>query len=534
MNINNRAIRFCLLLLGMFGSISSINASPWNNVPDIPVTPLGNKVAIGCHNCYNSPNDGIYDMTRANKKITNAVKNGANNIGLDIAITSSRQTFCLTHGTCSGNGEPELTDILGNSNLRTSTAMISLEIKSIEITADAMATKLLDTLLAYPEYATSSRPVSIVGTTSKISYLKAIQSRSSDAKYASLKNHVRFSVLFISTNRGGYGSINTFQSRIKTNVFDNGFHGIGLNYKNRDLLGAVAYAKSLGLSVGVFTIPEDFGAELTAALREEVDIITAEYRADLVKDAITRNNALAYLNTSTCNSSSDSTVAYHYNYAGGQGSDAALVDIPETPSQFGTPGLWYDNKGQDRFGCSLDFRSNQGYAHRTIPMGDRDNSSGEGFLVTAYVNFDDLTSIPEGVMAIVNKSQSAGFAIELKKISGTVYLRFGVHVNGAYRYHNYDITNTGVSGSNSINGADGYFLVGAYNGQDGVNFWINNQKSGSGGNYTGTVKANNVDIMIGADPQPSANKDARFFFNGLIQQVSVLSWNKYQKGINTD
>lgn len=535
---NNFYLMFCIRVIALVinvGWVTLANASPWDGLTGIPLTPLGNKVAVSCHNCYNGLNNKIYTLAEANNKVNAAIGRGTNIIEIDVGITGLSQQICASHegsAACT-KGEPLFADMLANTTFRDSNALVFLELKNITIDNNLFATRLLDTIKANPAYATSQRPFYIRGFREKITLLKAIQNKLNNSAYSNIRHHIRFSVAYIRTRWDDLGSINNLQNHIRDNVYANGFDFVEVNFKMKDLLGVTRYAKSLGLGVGLFTIPSSHGDAFTAALREEVDQLTVEYRVDYARETIQRANSLAYLNTANCNSANDSTVTYRFNHIGGQGNVAELVNIPATSSQYGTPGLWYDAKGQDRFGCSLDFRSNQGYSYRTLPMGDRDNGTGEGFLVTAFVNFDKLSSLPEGVMAIVNKSQSGGFAIELKQSGTNVLLRFGAHINGAYRYHSYNVNSTGLaSPNNSLNGSDGYFLVGAYDGDGGLYLWIDNQKVGNGGTYTGTVTANNVDMMVGADPQPSATRKARFFFNGLIQQVSVLRWNAHPQGAN--
>lgn len=131
-------------------------------------------------------------------------------------------------------------------------------------------------------------------------------------------------------------------------------------------------------------------------------------------------------------------------------------------------------------------------------------------------------------MAIVNKAESGGFALELHESQGTVKLRFGVHVDGRYRYHSYDVHATGLGGENAaINGTDSYLLTGAYDGDGGVYLFVDNDRDSERIYASGGVTANDVDILVGADPQPSAARKARFFFDGLIQQVSVLRWGDH-------
>ncbi|ESP93459.1 hypothetical protein [Pseudoalteromonas luteoviolacea] len=537
-----RFINIPLFLLFVFSVVFGFRAvaSSFAAIPDLATTPLGNKVAVSCHNCYNGPWNQIYNLGQANSKINKALSNGANLIELDLAYnTNNSPNICVSHEGVEANlcksPQPSLEGILSNSTLKRSKASLFIEITRITAEDEQnFTTEFLDTLLKYPEYAASHRPIYFRAFQNKLGYLTKIQNElNNNHRYASIRNHVRFSVLYIDRNWGGAGSIKALQQQIKKQIADNNFHIAEFNFQMKDLLSATRYSKSLGLDVGIFTIPQRFGDAMTAALRNEVDQITTEYRVDLTRDVIEEKNQIAYLNAADCQSQSDSQVSYSYNYLGGKNTVNELVNIPATSSSYGTPALWFDSSGEDRFSCSLDFRSNQNLSSRALSLGNRSNALGEGFLVTANVNFDKLNTLPEGTMAIVNKAQSGGFALELAKQGSQVKVRFGVHINGAYRYKSYDVNNTGIRGANSeLNLTDAYFLVGAYDGNGGVYLWIDNQQSGHITSYNGTVTRHNEDILIGADPEPSAAKDARFFFDGLIQQVSVLAWDDHNTGTN--
>jgi hypothetical protein len=142
---------------------------------------------------------------------------------------------------------------------------------------------------------------------------------------------------------------------------------------------------------------------------------------------------------------------------------------------------------------------------------DADNASTGGFLVTAVVNFDDLTS--GATAAIVAKSDAGGFTLEQ---SGTL-LRFGVYVNGAYTYATAPLS--------GFNGTDSYFIVGAYDGSGAVRLWVNNVEKTASASVTGGVGLNDSPVVIGADPQGATAR--RYFSSAKIQQVMVQKWRNH-------
>lgn len=533
-----------VICFAIFVDYSTVQAGPWDNVDkDVAATALGHKTAVSCHNCYNGPGNKIYNIDQANEKVGRAVDRGADLIELDLSDSGDDEPICVTHKNIKPceNKEPLLEQMLNYSTLKNSDAMLFLEIKSPKSSDVHMfARKLFNLILnqGNPVYAREGRPLFIRSFNAR--YLNDIRDELFDNdNYVELRNHVRFSVLFsekkVNEEKedvywGGTGSIKDLQNKIRTEVYDRDFDMVELDYRMKDILGALKYAEHLGLATGIYTIPRDYGEVFIAAMREEVDQVTSEYRVNYARNVISAVNTLAYANIWCCH---PHYAVYHYDYSGGSGTIWEPFFQEPTLNSHGTPGIFWDDRGQDRFGYSLDFRTNQGYISRSLSMGDRDNDTPAGFLVTAYVNFDRLSNLPEGTMAILNKSESGGFALELHQSESRVYLRFGVHVNGRYRYHSYNVGDTNVCEKNDqLNGADGYFLIGAYDGNGGIYLWIDNRKHGFGGSYYGGVTRNGASIMAGADPQPSAALKARYFFDGLIQQVSVQQWDDHPADTN--
>jgi hypothetical protein len=160
----------------------------------------------------------------------------------------------------------------------------------------------------------------------------------------------------------------------------------------------------------------------------------------------------------------------------------------------------------DQVGGSLVFSGD-----RSIVTWDADNSSGEGFLVSAVVHFDDLTS--GSTAAILAKSDGGGFALE----QHANQLRFGVYVGGAYHYATAPLS--------GLNGTSSYFIVGAYDGDGAARLWVNNTEQTASASVSGGVGLNNSPVVIGADPQGSIRR--RFYFRGKIQQAMLQRWRKH-------
>ena len=469
----------------------------WNGVANasLPMTPLGNVVPICCHNCYNGIDNAVLSTEDAMTKINVAVSRGAALIELDVALAGS--DICLTHedvSTCTGR--PTLPEILDDSAFRISDAILFIEIKEDDAPVDVFADALIPLLEANRDYMKNGRPVFFRAFSSRRSYLTAVRERLAASPLIS--NYAKFSVLYNALEDSG---IAAFQQTIETEVAAAGFDMVEVKYTSKDLLSILSFAKSLGLAVGVWTIPANFGAAFIGSLREEVDQITTERRVDMAKDNVEIINTLAYVNVSECSSATDSTVSVFRNTSGTMTEEHVAVDRAPTTTLYGTPALHFDPEGEDRFGCSLDYRSNQGYGERGLPLGMTTNDADGGFLVTAYVNFDDLTTIAEGTMGIVQNSQSGGFALELhREADDSVVIRFGVNLDDGYHYHQYNVDTTGLARNPSLNGTDAYFLTGLYDGAGGLYLFVDFERDGLGGSYTEGVNQSPLPAIAGADP----------------------------------
>ena len=118
-------------------------------------------------------------------------------------------------------------------------------------------------------------------------------------------------------------------------------------------------------------------------------------------------------------------------------------------------------------------------------------------------------------MALLNKSDAGGFALELHGEGGGTVLRFGVRVGADYVYATLDAArlDPGVS----------YVVTGAYDGDGGVRMWLDNDDAGVAvETVAGGVVTNDTPVVLGADPQ--GPDERRFFFDGDVQHVQLLRW----------
>ncbi len=457
----------------------------WNGVSRVPATPTGNRIAVSCHNCYGDTN------AQTTAKVELALDRSFDLVELDLTRHSDGNIY-VEHGNSADNSRGTLAAALANTALRDSNLMLFLEVKDAYDSAnpDKIVLPVLR-MIRDNGYAVSGRPAFLRafydGRQQHLARAKFLVENSSE--FASIRDYVRFHTLV--------------ESNVRQNIRNTknaGFHGVELNYTAASLFGAIGQAKLLGLGVGVYTIPATYGDAFLSAFREDIDFITTDYdlaataKAYTVRALMQDATSLLYMNTAP-------QTAYPLTY---KRNNATNYSVPAGTAGAPTLEVLSVSSDEDRVGGSMVFNGAQ-----YITTYDVDVGAGEGLLVSAVVNLDDLTSGATG--AIVAKSDSGGFALEQ---SGSV-LRFGVYVNGAYTY-----ATTPLSG---LNGTDSYWIIGAYDGSGAVRLWVNNVQRTASASITGGVGANGSPILIGADPQGTTSQ--RFFFSGKIQQVMVQRWH---------
>jgi len=458
----------------------------WNGVSRaLPVSPLGNTVALSCHNCYGS------STAATNTQVSMALSRGYDLIEFDLTLHADGQVY-VEHGD-SESAVGTFANALANTNLQQSDRLLFLEIKEKYTTAAASDTLMLGVLRAVRDwgYASAGRPVVLRGfMDGRHQHLVRAKALLAQSEFASIRNHVRFHTLIESDIRNNIRATKSL-----------GFHGVELEYRMASLFGALMQAKLLGLGVGVYTTPASMGEAYLSALREDVDFITSDYDrgttalATSARAVITESTSLVHMNTAQQTAwplTYRRTNATTYPVA--QGSTTPTLEVLAVTSD------------EDRVGGSMVFTGTQ-----SVTTWQADNASNGGFLVSAVVNFDDLTS--GATAAIVAKSDAGGFALEQAGTS----LRFGVYVNGAYQYATASLA--------GLNGTDSYFIVGAYDGNGAVRLWVNNVEGVPSVSVSGGVGLNTSPIVIGADPQGAT--DRRYFFKGKIQQVMVQRWRDH-------
>ena len=506
----------------------------WQGVSksDLAESPLGNTVPLSCHNCYNGINNVLLSTSDANKKISKAVERSADLIEIDI-VDIGGVLYALHDDTSTvPRGIPTLQELLDNPTLRDSEAMLFLEIKERGTDPAQFAELLMSVMEKNTDFVHNGRLLFIRAFADQFEYVTAVKNLA--AKMPFLAPYLRYHLLY-----KNHGNIDAWQSAIKVEVFDRGFHGVEIQFASENLFSILNYAKSLNLTTGIWTVPKPFLGEVAlATMREDVDQITTEYQIDEARKIVEATTSAGYINSTNVNPfSSPVLLPVLSNLSGSVDMETRTLSLSSGAS-FGSPKITIFDPGQVLFGSVLNF----GAPNVAIKLFQTEANATEGFLVTAVVRFKTLANLPQGqTMAILNKSQGGGFALELHRPTGKqTVLRFGVFTTGpgssGYRYHTYPVAGAPAGGCNNANGSfskalnttDSYVLTGVYDGDGGVYLLINNQcASTSRPIALGSPVANGVSSIIGADPQPDASTGARFYFDGYIQQAQVQRWGEH-------
>lgn len=512
-----RRLAVCLLVLSGCGgseedpgletgeAASALNTGYWSNVTKtFPRTPTGHPVGIGKHNSYvTTESTSSANLTKTNADLQAGINANADILELDVKEEGGR--VYVHHDDNGSTHGPLLASVLDYAALKSDDSVLYIEIKESSTYA-SLARQLLDILRARRTwYARDGRPVVFRGFYSRRAGLSAIQALLPE--YPDLSPYLRFHVFLQDSTASDMASFHGLIQDARAR----GWHGVEFPYDSTNLLSKIAYAKSLGLGVTLWTIPASMGEVYLSNLREEVDAFVVEYDVAKARAVVSDANQLLYMSVWS-QPASAASIRY---YRTGATADTAPVNAA------GAPGTMTDGTGEDRYGTSLVFSSASAQA---LPFYDADTAAGQGYLVSTYVNLDDLlTTCPGGAssctMALLNKAEAGGFGLELFRSStGARQLRFGVHVGGSYRYATHPLS--------SLNGTNGYLITGCYDGDGKVRLWVDNTESASpAGPFTGGVLNTNVPVTGGADPQASGA--TRFHLSAKVQLFQVLRWGAH-------
>ena len=427
-----------------------------------------------------------------------AVEEGADLIEWDVRQDAGQ--WVLEHDDFGSSDAARVADLLESPEIATWDQPIYIEIKERDPTP--IGTENLLEMLLDAGLAENGRPLIIRAfQDERIDNLHLIRELLDSGDYPLQAPYVRLHVLM---DDDTVPNTPAFHALI-LDTLDSGFDGIEFNWHTPDLFNLVNYARSFGLGVGLWTVPERMGEAWCASLREDIDALVVDYDLGDCREVAEEETQLVYLNTTDM--IDDLEVVWY-----GEGEDVYETVLGDTM----LPGIINRTVGPGLYGDALLFNASMDNA---LPLYDADNLPGEGFLIAVTVEFDDVDLARDEVVAIFSKADSGGFALELVGGWFGTYLRFGVHQGGEYSYADV-----------SIGGLDldhAHFIMGTYDGAGRVRLWVNNSDSGvdESAVLSGGVTTNDVPALLGADPQGLT--DTRYHFTGRIQMAMLQTWRDH-------
>lgn len=501
---------------------------PWNTVARaLPVTPLGKSVGVACHNCYAGPGNAVLSSADVEAKVNGALGHGADLVELDVVEIGG--VIHASHDVvAAADGRPTLQQVLDNPVLSASDAMLFLEVKGSTVNAAAFAQLLLDMLEANRGYAHNGRPVFIRAFREMVPYLTALKGALAQRPF--LRPYVRFHVLYWDNVGNSAAEV---VSILSTEVLAPGFHGVEVNHLSPFLTQFSAFAAENDLLMGTWTLPGSFGELYGATLRDDVDQLTGEFRADQLHRAVVEENVAGTFNLGRAPVLVDKVVVDRV--VPSPLTEQRALNVAETPQLYGAPG-WLEG-GPSAWGQELVFTA---ATHTALPLWDVNADPQQGFLLQASVRFDNL-ALPDGVTATVlgKADDHSGVALELAGAGGVTSLRFVVGNGTGLSVHEYPVGGVSSPVAGACGAADAplftgpleagrtYRVVGAFDGSGGVYLFINGRCAATARpGLTLGVPANTLPFLVGASPLPTA-PFASSFFDGAVQSATVLRWGDH-------
>ena len=472
----------------------------WTGVArELTTSPLGHAIGVVAHNCYeeglSEPGD---NLVASLDRMIDAVEEGADLIEWDVRQDAGQ--WVLEHDDFGSSDAARVADLLVSPEIATWDQPIYIEIKERDPTP--IGTENLLEMLLDAGLAENGRPLIIRAfQDERIDNLHLIRELLDSGDYPLQAPYVRLHVLMDDDTAPNTPAFHA----LILDTLDSGFDGIEFNWHTPDLFNLVNYARSFGLGVGLWTVPERMGEAWCASLREDIDALVVDYDLGDCREVAEEETQLVYLNTADM--IDDLEVAWY-----GEGEDVYETVLGDAM----LPGIINRTVGPGLYGDALLFNASMDNA---LPLYDADNLPGEGFLLAVTVEFDDVDLARDEVVAIFSKADSGGFALELVGGWFGTYLRFGVHQGSEYSYADVSISGLDLDHA--------HFIMGTYDGAGRVRLWVNNSDSGvdESAVLSGGVTTNDVPALLGADPQGLT--DARYHFTGRIQMAMLQTWRDH-------
>jgi hypothetical protein len=322
--------------------------------------------------------------------------------------------------------------------------------------------------------------------------------------------------------------------RVRERVAARGFHGVELQYTSPWLPHFAAAAAARGLMFGAYTLPGPLGEVAAASLRDTVDQLTGEYRADLLRAAVEERNVAGAFDVGRA------------PVGGGRAVVERVVPVPLREERVldarpgdaaATPG-WAALRDEG-LGDALLFRS---ASPSLLPLWDVDvepaPGAREGFLLDVTARLDRLGEGEDQVL-LGKRDGATGAALEVVNRGGAGWVRFVVGLGGAGVEHAYPVDGVPAPGDAACGGAPAelftapvargevHRFTGAYDGDGGVYLFIDGRCAATARPAaTGSVAPNAVPFAVGGAPVDGAPW-VRAALDGAVPRAAVLRWGDH-------
>lgn len=520
-------------------------------------TQLGNIAAVVCQRCATPVAQTPLNAAQSLQRLNRALAQGADVLDVSVAHIEGALMVSESDNTVAGI-RPRLAELLDASSVAEANALLALRITEADSSAtpEAFALSLLNLLDTHRSVVRNGRPLFIHGEQLSRPYLMAILQQLPNFLFLQpyVRVHRIVSLSEVPSVAAALAVINE--------VINDDLHGVELDYRSPSLLSLLQLAHRSKLLAGVHNISGPglggFADVWLAALRNEADWLSSDYRSDHARALICEISDAMYLSTSQggqndsvfeARATTPSAASEVFAFAG-----PVLSDPTEVAPAKGFASALTTSNGF--LGLIMSFTGTQSVHSFAHNVGVTPTA---GYLVTSHVRLTDLTLADGQQMTIVSKDEVGGFSLDLIDPAGNgdqQDLRFlvtqGNLVNAAHRYPVTggaliaDACGTDQSPAQLFSGAlntnQSYLIVGTYTGSGQVLLHIDGRCAAVAAAPTLTSNPRNtssVRITVGGDPKPPTGGsgdvvEAEDYFTGQMQQASAQVWVDHSSDANRD
>jgi cysteine-rich repeat protein len=264
-------------------------------------TALGHVIALGCDDCFVTPERGVRSLAEATATLERALARGADLVQFDAASIQGTLFASRTDEPMPGP-RPTLASLLDAEALVKSNALVVLDVaEQAGLPASARPEDFAEALFALldlrPALARNGRPFWVRADFERLGYLKALHAAA--ARHVVTGPYVRF--VLEDAGAPVHDVYAPLQSGAAAPfLLDADFvDAVSLDYRLPDLPYRLERARQAGRAVVLAGVggpgKADFGEAILPAFRELVDVVFTTYRVDQARALLSEGNTQAYV-----------------------------------------------------------------------------------------------------------------------------------------------------------------------------------------------------------------------------------------------